>query len=172
MTKILCLEDDSQINESQPQSRLITNKMQSFNKFLQYKHNRILVVDDEEFCLVSLRVMLKNLDVNVEEQVDFCINGKEAVSTIKSAYNNGFKYVLILTDFYMPVMNGYQATQQIRDFLKTTNVKEQPSIVGVTGHAGKEYQDKGVKAGMDNVLSKPLYSDDLAKVLEKYSVLS
>jgi CheY-like chemotaxis protein len=96
--------------------------MLSFSSLFAFKHNRILVVDDEEFCLVSMRMMLKNLGLNVIDQIDFCINGREAVTTVKTAYDNGFSYQLILTDFFMPVMNGYEETQEIRELLK--EVKE------------------------------------------------
>lgn len=76
-----------------------------------FRTNRVLVVDDEEFCLKALSAMLKNLDFDVSHQVDFCIDGREAVETIKSAYSKGFEYSLILTDFHMPFMNGIEATK-------------------------------------------------------------
>jgi YesN/AraC family two-component response regulator len=44
--------------------------------------NRIMVVDDEEFCLESVRVVLQKADVDMS-RVDFCINGEEALTTVK-----------------------------------------------------------------------------------------
>ena len=44
--------------------------------------NRIMVVDDEEFCLESVRVVLKKAGVDMSH-IDFCITGEEALSTVK-----------------------------------------------------------------------------------------
>ena len=41
--------------------------------------DRILCVDDEEFCLASMRAILLKIGVDVENRVDFCINGLEAI---------------------------------------------------------------------------------------------
>lgn len=72
----------------------------------KFKTNRILIVDDEEFCLNSMYVMLQKFNIDFVSRVDFCINGQEALQTIQLAYENGFSYGLVLTDFYMPVMDG------------------------------------------------------------------
>ena len=47
------------------------------------RHNRILVVDDEEFCISAIQVLLTQLGINIETQVDFCITGQEAVNKVK-----------------------------------------------------------------------------------------
>ena len=65
----------------------------------------------------------------------------------------GFQYSLIITDFNMPEMNGIEATKAIRQFLTKEN--QFPKIVGITGHANKEFHLEGIKAGMDKVESKP-----------------
>jgi hypothetical protein len=41
----------------------------------KYKNNRIMVVDDEEFCIASMKSMLFSAGVDTEHQVDFCITG-------------------------------------------------------------------------------------------------
>jgi len=75
------------------------------------------VVDDEEFCLNSMRALLAKAGVDVQYQADFCITGEEALQYVKRAHNLGFKYKLIFTDFSMPVMDGIESTRQIRHFL-------------------------------------------------------
>lgn len=87
-------------------------------------NNRILVVDDEEFCLRALQAILRNQDINVDLQVDFCINGTEAIETVKKAYKSCFKYSLILTDFHMPFMSGLESTKQIRAYLESEHALE------------------------------------------------
>jgi CheY-like chemotaxis protein len=63
-------------------SRPIRNesKLLFFENMVKYRNSRILVVDDEEFCISTMRSYLSQLGVNVNSQVDFCINGEEAVN--------------------------------------------------------------------------------------------
>ena len=103
--------------------------------------------------------------------MDFCLSGEEAVTQVKKAYEHGMSYKIIFTDFSMPGMDGIEATYQIRKFLMETNVQNQPSIVGVTGHVHPDFTKKGIEAGMDEVISKPCYIDSMAKILTKYGVL-
>lgn len=74
------------------------------------------MVDDEEFCLTSIKVLLKKCDADMSK-IEFCITGEEAVKRLKKGYRDGESYKLILTDFMMPIMNGIEATRAIRDFL-------------------------------------------------------
>ena len=137
-------------------------------ELLPFSINRILVVDDEEFCISTMKAILKMLDVDVKMVCDFCINGQEAVDQVKKAYSNGIKYRLILTDFSMPVLDGIQATQKIRSFFESLDIKreDQPRICGVTGHVQTSFSDKAISAGMDDILSKPLKSITLKKFIE------
>ena len=50
-----------------------------FEDMVKYKNTRILVVDDEEFCISTMKSYLSQLGINVDSQVDFCINGEEAI---------------------------------------------------------------------------------------------
>jgi two-component system sensor histidine kinase/response regulator len=98
-----------------------------------------MVVDDEEFCIEVMKAMLFRAGIDTEHQVDFCISGKEALDQLIYSTNYGLSYKMILTDFSMPVMDGIQATKKMRDYL-TEKGKEQPGIIGVTGHVLKEFQ--------------------------------
>lgn len=46
--------------------------------------------------------------------------------------------------------------------------KDQPIVIGVTGHVEKEFVTQGIEAGMNEVKSKPFYFKELKKVLDKY----
>ena len=70
------------------------------------KVRRILVVDDEEFCLSTIKLLLKLASVCIDTQVDFCLNGQEALEKVQQASELGLGYKLILTDFSMPIMDG------------------------------------------------------------------
>ena len=54
---------------------------------------------------------------------------------IEQNYKNGDHYELILMDCNMPIMDGYQATEEIRKVVEKYG-SHQPFIVGVTGHVG------------------------------------
>ena len=65
-----------------------------------------MVTDDEEFCISAMSAMLKRNGININEHVDFCMNGKEAVEKLKESFEVGMKYKIIFLDFSMPVMDG------------------------------------------------------------------
>jgi len=135
----------------------------------QYRHNRIMVVDDEEFCHASMRAILTKAGIECDKQVDFCISGREAISQLKKATRVGLKYRLVLTDFNMPELDGIQATKQMRDYLENHMVpkKDQPSIIGATGHIEDKFIELGINAGMNEVISKPIYYAQMLSILQK-----
>lgn len=86
---------------------------------------RILMVDDEPFNLRGLRVIMKkavsNLGHNpdiLEELIDQCFNGQEALDLVSQAAYDNTVYSLILMDQSMPVMDGIEATKRIRAFIQ------------------------------------------------------
>ena len=79
----------------------------------------MLVVDDEEFCISAMKGMLFKAGLNLEFQVDFCIDGLQALELVKQMYEQGFSYKLIFTDFNMPQMDGIKSTKLIRSYLET-----------------------------------------------------
>ena len=58
-----------------------------------------MVIDDEEFCIAAMQAMLTLLGIDTAHQVDFCINGKEAIKMLSKTYKKGYKYKIIFTDF-------------------------------------------------------------------------
>lgn len=132
-----------------------------------------MVVDDEEFCLNSMRVILRSLGIDVENQVDFCINGEDALRTFETAYEHRFEYSMVILDFNMPKVDGLEASLQMRFALNNKMgiaQSSQPFIVGVTGYTSQDQLTKGTKAGMDVVLSKPLYKQDIEKLFADFGM--
>jgi len=76
-----------------------------------------MIIDDEEFCITAMQAMLNIMGINVKHHIDFCINGKEAISKLTESYKKGLRYTLIFTDVNMPVMDGIKATHKIRGIL-------------------------------------------------------
>jgi len=60
----------------------------------------------------------------------------------------------------MPFMDGYEATDKIRQYLFENNIL-QPIIIGVTGHTEDSYIQRALDSGMNEVLFKPCNSMDL-----------
>ena len=98
-----------------------------------------MVVDDEEFCIASMKAMLFSAGIQTDYQVDFCITGKEAVERLIACTELGLSYKVIFTDFSMPVMDGIEATKKMRAYLTSKGIVDQPAIVGVTGHTLKDF---------------------------------
>ena len=134
--------------------------------------NRILVVDDEEFCLGAMKALLQKSGVDVANRVDYCINGLESVKTINDARQYGISYRVIFTDFSMPHLDGIESTRKIREFYRRMGVarEDQPQIIGVTGHTLKEFSDKGFEAGMNRIESKPFYLKTMQSLINELFV--
>lgn len=96
--------------------------------------------------------------------VDIALNGKEAVESINAAIRLGLSHKLVLTDFSMPVMDGLEATRQIKQIYRTNRTKI--NIVGITGHSEEAFRQKALAQGMDYVESKPISKEHLMQVLK------
>ena len=95
--------------------------------------------------------------------VDTAENGTEAVEKVKKSTPGN--YDLVLMDVQMPVMNGYEATKQIRAL-------DNPALAGITilamtANAFDEDKKKALECGMDGVLSKPIVIEELISILQK-----
>ena len=101
------------------------------------ENKRILIVDDEPYNILGLKIVLQQSGVkNILSIVDTAHNGKQAIDMVKDSFERqSYSYGLILMDCSMPVMNGYDASDLIREFL---NEKEMPQsmIIATTGHRG------------------------------------
>ena len=117
-----------------------------------------------------MKAMLFRAGIDTEYQVDFCITGQEAFDQLIASTNLGLSYKVIFTDFNMPVMDGIQATKKMRAYL-TEKGKEQPGIIGVTGHVLDAFLEEGKTAGMNSIVPKPMHINVLKKMLKKYGLL-
>jgi CheY-like chemotaxis protein len=74
--------------------------------------------------------------------IDEANNGLQAYKYVKKALNAGnYSYGLILMDCSMPIMDGFEATDNIRNLLRKDNIL-QPMIIACTGHTEDEYIHK------------------------------
>ncbi|MBU2513684.1 response regulator [bacterium] len=135
---------------------------------------RILLVEDNKVNQKLAVLMLKKAGYQVEVAND----GQEAVELYQKGPN---EIDLIFMDVQMPVMDGYQATEEIRRLerqLLTDNkihsrnrsgseINHVP-IVAMTAHAMKGDRENCLKVGMDDYISKPIARKQVFDVLEKY----
>lgn len=135
---------------------------------LETGRNRILVVDDEATCLMGVRSLLKGAKIDVDTLVDVAMNGLEAVRSVETALELEVDYKFIFMDISMPVMDGLEATKQIRDlYSRQEDCRRGPVMIGVTGHAHEDFVKKAFEAGIDAVQPKPLNLEDLEKILKQ-----
>ena len=120
------------------------------------QNRRILLVDDEPYNILALQVLLQQCGYpNLKQLIDVAYNGKEAFDLVQQAYiQKSHSYGLILIDLSMPIMDGYEASEQIREFVNMNGLF-QPAIIACTGHNENEYILKAWTHQIDEVLPKP-----------------
>ncbi|CAN6297833.1 unnamed protein product [Urochloa humidicola] len=121
---------------------------------------RVLLVEDEEIHRVLARALLKAAVGGVV--LDEAGNGAEAVQRVREGGAGG--YDLILTDRQMPVMDGHEATRQIRALGVTT------PVIGLSSDSVDADVDAFIKAGADDFTPKPLSKEKLNQILAKFNL--
>ena len=119
----------------------------------------ILLVENEIVNQMVATEMLEGLGC----VVTLAENGQEAVD--KLIADN--VYDIILMDCMMPVMDGFEATQEIRRLEDKGELSKQ-TIIAMTANAMAGEKDKCIDVGMDDYLSKPVKSDVLHRKLSEY----
>lgn len=111
----------------------------------------ILLVEDNEFNVMVASEEITSAFEHVH--LDVAENGKLALDKIKEN-----DYHVILMDIQMPIMNGYEATRQIR---KLNGPKSKIPIMAMTANVMKQEIDKCFESGMDEYISKPFETSEL-----------
>jgi signal transduction histidine kinase/DNA-binding response OmpR family regulator len=123
----------------------------------EHKHTaRILLAEDN---VINQRIAAKVLE-KIGYGVDVVANGQEAVDAMDKA-----SYALILMDCQMPEMDGYEATQVIRE---KEEAGSRIPIIALTAHAMEGDREKCLAAGMDDYITKPFKPATLSACIEKW----
>lgn len=125
-----------------------------------FKGKEILLVEDVELNREIAETILTEAGFHVNSVED----GKQAVDYMES--EKGYNVDLILMDVMMPVMDGYEATQKIRQ-LKDENKAKIP-IIAMTANAFEEDAKAAIEAGMNAHMAKPIRIESLYEVIEQY----
>lgn len=121
---------------------------------------RVLLVDDNELNREILKEVLTDQGLLVEEADD----GSKAVAAVRA--NEPGHYHFVLMDVEMPVMDGFEATAQIRKM--TNRIRANVPIIALTANAVPENRERAAVVGMDDFLVKPINSVRLLRSLAKF----
>jgi signal transduction histidine kinase/ligand-binding sensor domain-containing protein/DNA-binding response OmpR family regulator len=148
---LLQLENHKQVSEDDQKRILSTDFAKKFPL-------DILIVEDNPVNQKLADRVLTKLGYEPHKAV----NGLEGVNALEKHH-----YDLVFMDVQMPVMDGLEATQRIRQ-----SGSMQPVIVAMTANAMQGDRDKCLAAGMDDYISKPVKLEDLVMLIEKWSAQS
>ncbi len=144
-------EGDVPVDEEKKQNVYETSVI---NKF---KDVRILLVEDNELNRDIARELLQTVGFILDEAE----NGEQAIQMVSDAPSGHYK--VILMDVMMPLMNGYDATTQIRAL--EDRQKSGIPIIAMTANAFEEDKNQAMECGMDGFISKPFDINDLLSKL-------
>lgn len=127
-------------------------------KYAQFKLPVILIAEDEFTHRLYLESFLKKHTSAIFQAK----NGKEAVDICREHP----EISLVLMDIKMPLMNGFEATREIRLFRKDI------PIIAITAHAMTGDEKKAFDAGCDGFIAKPVSSEALLEELKNFGIFS
>ncbi|WP_166963765.1 PAS domain-containing hybrid sensor histidine kinase/response regulator [Yeosuana marina] len=130
----------------------LNSKLENDNKNTQLKTILIVEDDDSSYEFIKSVLELKNINYKRAE------NGKIAVEYC----NNNSDIDLVLMDINMPVMNGYEASKQIK------SVNPKLPIIAQSAYAIFGDKEKALQAGCDDYITKPIVMEDLLTLIYKF----
>lgn len=129
----------------------INSKTNRFGPVLNTQFTgKTLVVEDSRTNQRLITILLKKFGF----EVDIAENGKEALDKVEQT-----DFTLIFMDMQMPIMNGYEATRELR------NRKVKIPIIALTANAMKGDEEKCLNAGCDRYMSKPIDRNLLLEII-------
>lgn len=127
-------------------------------------HTRILMVEDNDINQLVTEGILETIGLGC----DIARHGEECLSMLNASSHDN-PYTAVLMDCQMPVMDGYQATENIRRGLAGERYRQIP-IIAMTANAMKGDREKCLLSGMNDYLSKPIETELLQQTLVKWLI--
>lgn len=118
---------------------------------------KTLIVDDNATNRMVLSEMISQWGAQVTEKED----GKRGLDEMRRAANEGKPYTLVLLDYSMPGLDGYQ----VAEIIKKDSMISEAVIIMLTSDAHKAWIEKGKELGMTDYLIKPIKWSDLKEVV-------
>jgi signal transduction histidine kinase/ActR/RegA family two-component response regulator len=135
------------------QESISLNDLKSEDNF-RFNDFTILIAEDEETNFIFLNETLSEFNIKVLH----ARNGLEAVALCM----NTKKIDLVLMDIKMPILNGYDATKQIK------SIHPDLPVIAQTAYAYTKDKERALREGFDDYLAKPIDLSDIKKLIEKY----
>ncbi|WP_086982872.1 transporter substrate-binding domain-containing protein [Vibrio aphrogenes] len=130
---------------------------------IEKKSRKVLIIDDHAANRLLLCQQLQYLGYRVKS----ANNGEEGLHLWSSE-----QFHIVITDCNMPIMNGYQLTENIRK-IEENNIHSIPTyIIGFTANAQTDQYQRCIDVGMNDCLFKPLSLDNLNQALLKETIFS
>lgn len=120
---------------------------------------KALVVDDQRLGQKMLAMLLSDMGM----EVTIANDGKEAVDQFDGTQD------FIFMDFYMPQVNGDQATKAIRKKEQKLGKEKTTYIIGMTANNVEEIKQSCIDSGMNEVVPRPIKYELVEELLKKYS---
>jgi signal transduction histidine kinase/CheY-like chemotaxis protein len=130
----------------------------------QFEALHVLIAEDHEVNRMVVSGILRKLGVSYETAND----GAVAVDLV---CREGARFNLVLMGCEMPVLDGFDATLQIRAFERDSGRKPTP-IIALSAHVMEATRDKTIEVGMNGYLSKPIILDELIELLDGLAMSS
>ena len=119
------------------------------------ENKRILVAEDNAINQLLMEELLRPTGA----EVVMADNGLQAVNAVKAR-----RFDLVLMDMQMPVMDGIQASREIRAIAG----RDELPIVAVTANAMKEDKEQGFAAGLNDYITKPIEPQQFALLIKRW----
>lgn len=132
---------------------------------------KILVADDDIFNLFTMESLMKGFGLKIVK----ANNGQEAVNIVKERAENKCSdgcrmFRLILMDLSMPVMDGFQATIELKKMMASREIAYIP-IIACTAFVGADKTERCFECGMEGKITKPVSKTKISKILETYHLI-
>jgi len=127
---------------------------------------KILIVDDNAFNLTALTLVLRNLGLETAT----AINGDMAIQKVMQNQDHNPRcknFSIIFMDVEMPILNGFETTKILKKKMLEGDVSFIP-IIGVTGHNAQDKKVECLRAGMNDMTSKPVSTLTLQETIMKW----
>ncbi|EAR89572.2 ATPase, histidine kinase-, DNA gyrase B (macronuclear) [Tetrahymena thermophila SB210] len=160
-----------QLSPKGENKKIIVSQEQEFSgKQKQCSCNQILIVDDNDFNLISLEMRLLR---QYHLKVDKANSGFVAINLVQKKLTNlecCQTYKLIFMDIDMPVKNGHQTTKEILSLFSSQIVKP-PIISACTAYSQDAERKKAQQSGMKFYITKPIDVQQLENVLRQVQLI-
>ena len=131
-------------------------RLQNDERSASFKN--ILIVDDDSDNLLYLSGILEQFYT-----IETAINGQDGIAIAQQIIPD-----LLLLDVMMPVMDGFEATRQIRQWERQSE-RESTPIIALTAHIMDEHKEQSLASGMNAHLAKPVEIHQLEATIRRWT---